>query len=325
MAKRKTYSPRKRTTTNQQAATAPRRTARNTPVKIAEKSKSIRKPRPPAKRRPNAKAKEVKNERKKIVVKQHLASTSTRTDTRSHSQQSTPDIKIERPESPSVFANCTQASIYQPFLSNHVPMPKIIVNNTQPSHASETIHSQTISSTMTGKQATTFYGTTSAFGDSQATNYSQAVESRDNYLDFILSDTKTQSKNTVDCGVQCTIRAQCDVATNTPPIGSDFDMLDVTFLNRMAARLGISRATVQQTSRDIFAEMKDDHGIQLSDEDDAIAVEVDRSSPSTFSLGMLDSFDVFGDGYSNGEDEDSYSIDGSIVSGSPPTDEQYFI
>lgn len=246
-------------------------TVKIAPALISEKSKVIKKT--PTKRRgrpPKVVRKKAATKKRPVPKKmlqsdlvQVLSSTSSKV-----SEPLTPEmieIKIEQPHSPSVFANLSPSKFnegfnYQPM---PVPMPNIIANTIRSKRSFEmpVICSQTISSSVNATQLGHIVNSQPISSNTQWTDTqaSQTPTDDDNYLNFMLSGSKVEPNKMVDCGIQCSIRAQCDAETNTPPIDvppSDFDLLDVLFLNKMADRLHIDRQTVMEASKDVLAEVE---------------------------------------------------------------------
>lgn len=298
------------------------------PSLISEKSKVIKKA--TAKRRPNAKA-IVKIVRKPVATKKtgqpaekrgRKKKVQSEPSTPEEIEPSTPEIEIknEEPESPSVFANCNLSQIQHGF---NVLLPSDVVNTSQPTFSQNTpdIHSQTISSTVNAK-STLFSNVFNVQSRSSCTQYkdSQTVADGDNYLDFMLAGCRVETNKMVDCGIQCSIRAQCDAETSTSPMDfspSEFDLLDEMFLTKMADRLDIDRRTMVDASREVLADIEKTYNVsqgkEYEDED-----EPDSSDP------MFDArtFDDFDDdyGFSAGvEDRDSINSPAaeSIISASP--------
>lgn len=267
MAKRKALTQRKN------ATAAKKKTVKTAPALISEKSKVIKKA-TAAKRRGRGKAIE-KVGKKGAPEEVPAAKRGRKSIPKPHRlpvEPETPEIiefKCEPSKSPSLFANFDASQIDHGL--NHVRhMPTIhgmstIVAGTShcqsnmPSSNMPPIYSQTISSSVQTKINPFGNFGSSQFSSTHRTD-SQAVTGGDNYLDFILSGSKADpNRRMVDCGIQCAIRAQCDAQTSTSPrndSSSEFDLLDVMFLNRMADRLNIDRETVIEASRDVIAEIE---------------------------------------------------------------------
>lgn len=225
------------------------------------------------------------------------------------------EFKIEPTESPSVFANCDPEQINQEFQRHLVPIPINAVNFSQPIFSSNapSIHSQTTKSNpVDHSQRST-----------QCTE-SQVAANGDNYLLYMLqSDSTDDSNKMVDCGIQCAIRDQCDVSTSTSPMTvspSEFDLLDLMFLNQLSDRLNIDRGVMIAASENVLAEIKRTYDSSQEEEDSAASF-----SESIFGQGS--SFDFRHDnGYAYsvgaadgaGDTDDIFSSPASsIISASP--------
>lgn len=148
----------------------------------------------------------------------------------------------------------------------------------------------------------------------------------DNFLDFVMSGKTPEPNKMVEYGVQCEIetRAQCsDVATNTSPMEiafTEFDLLDVIFLNRLADRLNINRRSVMESSRHVLNEM-----IQLNDWEKPVHEEL----PTFDDDAMVIDRDVVGDFYDYSDvalrNFDNFtSSTESFISGSTPKSVLYY-
>lgn len=324
MAKRKAPTPRKNA---RKSTAAKKKTVKAAPALISEKSKVIKKS-TAAKRRGRGKAIE-KVGKKGAPEEVPAAKRGRKSIPKPHPppiESVTPELiefKIEPSKSPSVFANIDPSQIDHGL--NYVrhmamPMSTIIANTSQSTVSSSnmpTIYSQTISSSVQAKKNPFGNFANSQFSSTERTD-SQVMTGGDNYLDFILSGSKADSKpRMVDCGIQCAIRAQCDAQTSTSTrndLSGDFDLLDVMFLNRMADRLNIDRQTVIGASRDVIAEIERTYSLPRGE----AGIEVNYSE----SIFGSDSFVDFDRDYTfsvGREDGDSIisSAPNSIVSTSP--------
>lgn len=257
MAKRKALTQRKNP---RKSTTAKKTTVKIAPALISEKSKVIKKT-TAAKRRGRGKAIQ-KVGKKGAPAEVPAAKRGRKSIPKPHPppiEPATPELlefKIEPSNSPSLLANIDSSQLdHGHNYIHHMPVPmSSIIARTSQSMASSSIHSQTISSSVQAK----INPFETQLSSTQRTD-SQAITGGDNYLNFILSGSKADSSpRMVDCGIQCAIRAQCDAQTSTSPrddLSSEFDLLDVMFLNRMADRLNIDRQTVMGASRDVITEI----------------------------------------------------------------------
>lgn len=296
---------------------AKKKTGKIAPVLISDKSKAIKKA--PAKRgrKKTAPIKEavirvVRNSNGRLSSRtiSQIAQSATE-----ETEQSTPDIevKVERPGSPSVFANSN------PFLLQQIlgEPTSTIVTTTSSSNASG-VHSQSVSSSINARANP--FGRIVNFQPISSSSQCQG-ESQDNYLNFILSGSQTDTKKTSDCGIQCAIIEQQDNWTLTPPIISEFDLLDEMFLSEVADRLNINRQAVIEVSQDVLTEFVLGNNLPIIDEVDDDAEEHDEVTFNN-ALTYGNSFD-----YEYPDDVtgncDSLSPTESIISGTPPNHNYY--
>lgn len=325
MAKRKPVLTRRKNVRKTAPATV--QTAKIAPALISEKSKVIKKS--PTKRR----GRPAKVVRKKAATKKqsvpkkiqpsNLLQVLSSSTSSKISEPLTPEIieiKIEQPHSPSVFANLSPSKFNQAFNCQPMPVPmsNIIANTTRSKRSSEmpVICSQTISSSINASQFGRIVNSqpisqpNTEWTDSQA---SQTLTDGDNYLNFMLSGSKVEPNKMVDCGIQCSIRAQCDAETSMPPIvvpANDFDFLDLLFLNKMADRLNIDRQTVIEASKDVLADVKQTYNLSPQQANE----EMNAGIESIFSDGSFQNYEHTFEVEPGDDDSNVSSVANSIIS-----------
>lgn len=261
----------------------------------------------------------VKRSAKKVTKTQVIAVTKR--------ESVTPDLELksEPCPSPSVFTNYTSSQVHHGFSHWLAPVPPAANNAVQSNTYG--INSPTITSSGAVSQNRNRNVNNSQL-ISSSTQYTDppSMAGSDNFLDFVMSGKTPEPNKTVEYGVQCEIetRAQCnDAATNTSPMEiafTEFDLLDVIFLNRLADRLNVNRRTVMETSRQVLNEM-----IRLNDWEEPVHVEL----PSFDDEMMAIDADVTGNFYDYSDvvlrNYDNFtSPTESIISGSTPKSVLYY-
>lgn len=286
-----------------QKARSKNRNIKNAPATIPDKSKAIK--RPAAKHRTSgAVTVRVRSQRNSAVAKKSLTEVKPKTKSApkrsrkkknpAESEPSTPEVIEVKVESPSVFDEYDPGEFQKRF---NQPTARVSTNK-------PTIHSGTVSSTV--------HAGSNLLGNNSETSTqrteSQAAANGDNFLQFVLSGTNANVNQTVDCGIQCAIRAQCDVGTNAVS-PSGFDLLDVMFLHALADRLKLDQETVMKASEEVLAEIV--KSFNLSEENG-----FDQVNASEQIFGSGDSLDFDYEYVYSGNGNSSPGTE-SVVSASP--------
>lgn len=296
---------------------AKKKTVKIAPVLISEKSKVIKKP--PAKRgrKKTAPIKEAvisvaRNSKGRLSSRTSSQITQTATE---ETEQSTPDMefKTEKPDSPSVFIDRNPV-LLQRVLGDHAPTSRT-------ANASG-VHSQSVSPSVIARA-----NPVGRIANSQpiSSTSQRPQESQDNYLNFILSGSQADTKNTTDCGIQCAIIEQRDSSTLTPPIISELDLLDEMFLSEVAGRFDIDRQAMLEVSQEVLTDFVLVYNLSEVDEvdDEAFGEETSNNSLISGNENYMDlGFDYeFPDDASG--NADPMSLADSIISGTPSTPNYY--